>query len=186
MITIYVYWCSRDFGSSYEKKIGFSDGQRAKQAILWTVSSNLIPPCQALSLSTKPFDVFYKILVLGLSHMCSVCCSSGGLSQLGRGAHITAIPTAPPACPALPPALARGCLPGTAQCVSADACLATACALWHCTGTVLPLRMCLGSEINSPQQREQSLNAISTLMTDFSSPAFGFSEPCLQVRFYSR
>lgn len=87
MITIYVYWCSRDFGSSYEKKIGFSDGQRAKQAILWTVSSNLIPPCQALSLSTEPFDVFYKILVLGLSHMCSVCCSSGGLSQLGRGAH---------------------------------------------------------------------------------------------------
>lgn len=57
-------------------------------------------------------------------------------------------------------------LPGRNSSVRQRWCrLAAVCALWHCTGTLLPLRMCPGSAINSPQQGQHSLNALPTVVT---------------------
>lgn len=124
-------------------------------------------------------------MVLGLFHMGSAAVPRGVCPAGQRGTHITGTPGALPGRRALPQPWPGAACQNSSVCQCC--CLAPAArARWPCTGTALPLRMCPGSAINSPQQSEHSLYAVPTVTTDFSSRAFGFSESCLQVRFYSR
>lgn len=120
-------------------------------------------------------------MVLGLFHPSSV---QWGFVPAGqRGTHITATPVALPAGRALPqhwPGAACQEQLRTSGLMSHRP-VPCGTALEHSATEDVP-----GSAINSPQQGEHSLNALPTLVTDFSSPAFTFSEPCLEFRFYSR